>query len=670
MDKIFQGLNDKQTEAVRAIQGPVLVISGPGSGKTRCLTHRVAYLISQGIAPENILCITFTNKASQEIKERVQNLLSVESGKNPSISPVVGTFHSICLRILRREIAVLGYGNNFSILDSDDQLGLIKRVMADLELDTKRFNPRAILGKISRLKTNLITPADYEPEDFFSKIVASAYEKYQKGLKEMNGLDFDDLIVLTVRLFKENPHTLAKYQNIWHYILVDEYQDTSHDQYQFVKLLAEKNKNLFVIGDDAQSIYMFRDADIRNILNFQKDYPKAKVVMLEQNYRSTKNIISAAQNIISNNRAQMPKELWTDNDRGEKISVRETLNEKDEANHIIETVEELSGQGYKVNDFAVLYRTHAQSRAIEEALISRGIPYQIVGGIKFYERKEIKDILAYLRVLANPSDIVGFERIYNTPPRGIGPATLQKILKIHSANSEQAGESNLIKAVEASAKEAKGIKQEAGLTELHHVLKYLDDKKKSEPLSKLVKSVVQKTNYEDYLMTTYRKSGNDETALDRIENIKELLTVAKKHDPLKNGEGINRFLEEIALLQDADKLKNADNKIVLMTVHSSKGLEFPVVFITGMEEGLFPHSRSLLDPKEIEEERRLCYVAVTRAKKKLVVSYAKYRHIFGSTEANLPSRFIGEMPGNVLDVKTSMSDFYSNDDSEDKIINY
>ncbi len=662
MDKIFQGLNNKQIEAVRAIEGPVLVISGPGSGKTRCLTHRVAYLMAQGVKPESILAITFTNKASNEMRERIAKLLG--NTKNPSTnsgssaSPTMGTFHSVCLRILRKEISVLGYSNNFSIFDDDDQLGVVKRIMGDLEIDPKKFNPRAVLAKISRLKTNLVFPENFEPKDFFSKVVASIYSKYQTELKKMNGLDFDDLIVLVVVIFKEHPRILEKYQNAWHYLLVDEYQDTSHDQYQLVTLLARKNRNIFAIGDDAQSIYAFRDADIKNILNFQKDYPDAKVIFLEQNYRSTKNILAAAQNVIANNQNQVPKELWTENDHGEKVLIRETLNERDEADFVIETMEDLTARGYKINDFAVLYRTHAQSRALEEALISRGFPYQIVGGIKFYERKEIKDILSYLKVIANPSDIVSFERIYNIPPRGIGPSTLQKIIKT--------GETNLISATGTLAKEAGGIKQGIGLEQLHKLLKDFDSKKKGK-LTDLIRYIVRKVSYEDYLESTYKKSGSD-TVQDRIENIKELLTVAKKHDPLKNGEGTAKFLEEIALLQDADKLKDTENRVVLMTVHSSKGLEFPVVFITGMEEGLFPHSRSLIDPKEIEEERRLCYVAVTRAKKKLIVSYAKYRHIFGSTEVNLPSRFLGEMPEHALDVKTSMANFYSNDD--DEIIRY
>lgn len=654
MDKIFQDLNNKQAEAVRAVKGPVLVISGPGSGKTKCLTHRVTYLIQQGIKPENILGITFTNKASAEMKERILKLL----GTKKTNLPLIGTFHSICLRILKREIGVLGYSNSFSIMDSDDQLGIVKRILSDLEIDPKKFHPRAVLSKISRLKTNLIFPETFEPKDFFSKVVAKVYPKYQNELKKMNGLDFDDLIVLTVRIFKEYPGTLEKYQNMWEYILVDEYQDTSHDQYQLVTLLASKHRNIFAIGDDAQSIYAFRDADIKNILNFQKDYPDATVIFLEQNYRSTKNIIAAAQHVISNNQGRVPKELWTENDHGDKIIIREALNERDEASFIIDNIEDLSSQGYKINDFAILYRTHAQSRALEEALISRGFPYQIVGGIKFYERKEIKDIMSYLKVIANPNDVVSFERIYNIPPRGIGPSTFQKIIKT--------GEGDLISAVGSLAEEMKESRQGAGLTELYKLLKDFNSKKIYK-LTELIQYIVRKISYEDYLMSTYKKVGN-ENVQDRIENLKELLTVARKHDSLKDGEGINRFLEEIALLQDADKLKDTGNRIVLMTVHSSKGLEFPVVFVAGMEEGLFPHSRSLIDPKEVEEERRLCYVAVTRAKKRLFLSYAKYRHIFGSTEVNLPSRFIGELPGHVIDVKTSMASFYHNE--EDDVIKY
>ncbi len=652
MDDIFEKLNAKQTEAVKAIDGPVLVISGPGSGKTRCLTHRVAYLISQGIRPSSILSITFTNKAANEMKERISLLVNQ---KNTSSQPIIGTFHSICLRILRKEIPVLGYKSNFSIFDTNDQLSLVKRVMANLEIDSKKYNPRLILNKISKLKTDLIFPENYNPTDFFTKIVSRVYNSYQTELKKMNGLDFDDLIVLTVKIFKQNPGVLEKYQNFWKYVLVDEYQDTSHDQYTLIKLLSAKSRNIFAIGDDAQSIYMFRDADIRNILNFQKDYPDAKVIFLEQNYRSTKTILAAAQNIISNNQTQVLKELWTENTKGEKIYVKETLNERAEAEFIVDKVDELlEKSGYKIQDFTILYRTHAQSRAIEEALITRGFPYQIVGGIRFYERKEIKDILAYLRFMVNPTDLISFERIYNVPARGIGETTFNKIVAIN--------EKDLIQSVGALAKEKGDTKQAKSLTEFKKLLSDISEKKNDKNLTSVIKYVIKRINYEEYLKSLAIKKEIYDNIDDRMENLKELLTVARKYDMLRGEEGTERFLEEIALLQETDKMKASADRITLMTIHSSKGLEFPVVFIAGMEEGLFPHSRTTLAPLELEEERRLCYVAITRAKDRLIITHAKYRNIFGRTEMNLPSRFIGEMPQNVLQIQPLFESDYFDDD--------
>jgi len=651
VEDIFKNLNDKQIEAVKIVDGPVLVISGPGSGKTRCLTHRVAYLISQEIRPSSILAITFTNKAANEMKDRVQQLLKTESTQ-----PIIGTFHSVCLRILRKEIPILGYKSNFSIFDSNDQLSLVKRVMSDLEIDSKKYNPRLILNKISKLKTDLIFPENYNPTEFLTKIVSRIYNGYQAELKKMNGLDFDDLIVLTVKIFKQNPDILEKYQNFWKYILVDEYQDTSHDQYTLVKLLSAKNRNLFAIGDDAQSIYMFRDADIRNILNFQKDYPDAKVIFLEQNYRSTKNILAAAQNIISKNQTQVPKELWTENTKGEKIHVRETLNERAEAEFIVDKMDEfLEKGGYKIQDFTVLYRTHAQSRAIEEALITRGFPYQIVGGIRFYERREIKDILSYLRFMINPTDLISLERIYNVPTRGIGETTFNKITALK--------EKDLIESVKALAKEKGDTKQAKSLTEFKNLLVDLSERKNDKNLTSVIKYVVKRTNYEEYLKTLAIKKEIYDNIDDRMENIKELLTVSRKYDMLKGEEGIEKFLEEIALLQETDKMKASADRITLMTIHSSKGLEFPVVFIAGMEEGLFPHSRATLAPLELEEERRLCYVAITRAKDRLIMTHTKYRNIFGSTQTNLPSRFIYEIPKDVLTIQPLFESNYFDDET-------
>lgn len=670
--KIFENLNGKQIEAVKIVDGPVLVISGPGSGKTRCLTHRVAYLIQQGIAAQNILAITFTNKASEEMRERISNLLEVgpqliyrgPTSLDLSLDlnmPLIGTFHSVGLRILRNEILQLGYRRNFTIFDEDDQLSLVKRVMGDLEIDTKSFNPKNILYKISELKTQLIFPEDYEPKDFYPEIVAKVYKKYQQDLKEHNSVDFDDLIVLPIKIFRQNSETLKKYQEWWKYILVDEYQDTSYDQYVFINLLAQKYRNLFAIGDDSQAIYQFRRADIRNILNFQKDYPEAKIILLEQNYRSTKNIVAAAQEIISKNKNQIQKALWTENVRGEKIPVIETMNERHEAGFVISKIEDLMSKGFSAKDVAVLYRTHAQSRAIEEALIISGFPYQIIGGLKFYERKEIKDIVAYLKLIVNPADSIALERIYNVPPRGLGKAVMDKILKKENQNTS---ERNIIKYLELVLKE-KSLppRQLSAITDFYKTLTDINEKAEKKNLGGTIKYIIKKINYEDYLKEfSLAKTSDFENFEDRMENLKELLTVASKYEELNGKEGIGKFLEEMALLQHTDKLRDNPNRITLMTIHASKGLEFPAVFIVGMEEGLFPHSRTVINPHELEEERRLCYVAITRAKEHLTLTYTKYRRIFGSLSAGLPSRFIGEIPRELLDWQT-IDDF----DDEDKI---
>ncbi len=639
---ILKGLNEKQQEAVKTIDGAVLVISGPGSGKTKCLTHRVAWMISKGIDPVNILAITFTNKASGEMKERITKLLGHKSKNKDVQMPTIGTFHSLGLRILRKEIHILGYNPNFNICDSDEQLSLMKRIMSNLEIDPKRYNPRSMLSKISKLKTALIWPDDYEPHEFMEKLIAKLYGHYQNGLKEMNALDFDDLIVLTVKIFKENPKILAKYQEWWRYIMVDEYQDTSHDQYQFVQLLANKYKNIFAIGDDAQSIYAFREADIRNILNFQKDYPKAQIIMLEQNYRSTQNILAAAQNIISNNKNQFPKTLWTDNAMGEKILVKETLNERTEANFIVAQIVKYMRQGYGLNSFTVLYRTHAQSRSMEEALISHGLPYQIVGGLKFYDRREIKDIMAYLKLIHNPADILSLERIYNVPVRGIGDSTYQKIIGI--------GKKDLFESLAELIEKEGETKKGTALKNFHKLLTELREFAQSHTLTKTLKHIVEAVGYESYIRAqALAKGAKAEEVESRIENIAELFTVAKGYDVLEPEAGRGKFLEEIALLQQADSIKDNAVRVTLMTMHSSKGLEFPIVFIIGMEEGLFPHARTLYAPHEMEEERRLCYVGITRAKERLILTHAKYRNIFGTTEVNLPSRFLNEMPAELLD---------------------
>jgi DNA helicase-2/ATP-dependent DNA helicase PcrA len=624
MQNILQGLNDKQVQAVTTTDGPVLVISGPGSGKTRCLTHRIAYLVASGVPAERILAITFTNKAAAEIKHRMSQLLAVKGTavEGASLRPTIGTFHAIGLRILRREIEILGYKPSFTILDTSDQQALMKRTLSVLELDPKRYTPGSMLAKISKLKTELIAPETYAPTGPGDRIIASVYRTYQSELVRMNAVDFGDLIVLPVRIFQRHPEVLERYQRWWRYILVDEYQDTSHDQYTLVTLLAAMHRNLFCIGDDAQSIYLFRQADIRNILNFQKDYPDGQIILLEQNYRSTKTILAAAQAVIARNKSQIPKELWTDNGQGTPIDVMETINERHEAQHIVSELQDLQGQA--LSDCAILYRTHAQSRALEEALVRAGVPYQIVGGIRFYERKEIKDVMAYLRLIGNPKDAISLERIANVPPRGLGPATVERMISGEPATTARA---------------------DAAIHSFRALVTTLAAIAAEKPVSALVKEIVKRTNYEEYLKTL--KGEAYENAEERIENVRELLTVAKKYDaagPL----GLGQFLEEVTLLQETDKIKAGERAVTLMTMHAAKGLEFPIVFIAGMEEGLFPHSRTLFAPDELEEERRLCYVAITRAKEQLRISMAKWRTIYGSRQANIPSRFLGEMPAHLL----------------------
>lgn len=635
MEHILAGLNTKQVEAVTATEGPVLVISGPGSGKTRALTHRVAHLIASGVPAENILAVTFTNKAAGEIKERVAALLG--RAWKTGHQPVIGTFHAIGLRILRREAAHANRASSFSILDAADQQSLMKRVVIDLGYDPKQHNPVALLAQVQELKTALVAPHEYTPKGWKEKVLARAYDAYQSRLAAMNAVDFGDLIMLPVRIFRECPEVLARYQDRWRYLLVDEYQDTSHDQYTFISLLAARSRNLFCIGDDAQSIYRFRQADIRNILNFKKDYPEAKIVLLEQNYRSTKNILAAAQAIISNNTAQIPKELWTDNGAGEPLTAVECISERHEAQYLVGLLSRLAPQ-HTLADCAVLYRTHAQSRALEEQLVRSGIPYRIVGGIRFYERREIKDVLAYLRLVANPADSVSMERIANVPARGIGPATLEPILAT--------GGIDLVASIKAVAAEhAPTSRAGKALTQFHALLTRLQKTAQTKTVRALLSEIIKRTDYERHLHASKAESG--ETADERMENVRELLTVAAKYDD-EGPKGLARFLEEVALLQDTDRLVEGEAAVTLMTMHAAKGLEFPIVVIVGMEEGLFPHSRAVWDPHEMEEERRLCYVAITRAKERLYVTLARSRIIFGTRQTNIASRFLDEMPTHLV----------------------
>ena len=657
---ILKSLNGKQREAVEIINGPVLVIAGPGSGKTKVLTHRVAYLIQQGISPENILAVTFTNKAAGEMKERIQKLTKLQTSNLKLLTsklPVIGTFHSICAQILRREAQKNGYKNDFTIYDDKDSLNLIKKCLEEFEISQQQFKPRSIQEAISSAKNELLSPEEYASQSasYFQETAAKIYELYQEKLKQNNAFDFDDLLMHVVRLFKNHPQTLKKYQNQWQYILVDEYQDTNFAQYMLVNLLAQKSKNIFAVGDFDQAIYMWRGADFRNILNFEKEYPECKVIILEENYRSTQNILTAAEQIISRNIERKDKKLWTQNPEGAPIALYEAVNEKDEGRFIIDEIEEKTKKlGLKLSDFAVLYRTNAQSRAIEESFLMTGIPYKVVGSVKFYDRREIKDLIAYLRAIQNPNDMVSLERIINVPPRGIRKTTYQKHIAELKETKFPGG--NLV-----SKSPPKSV---TALQAFFRLIEILRQQSKNLSLSELLKLIIEKTKYNEYILA----QDNGEA---RWENIEELFSVTRKYessgflpaaeessgflpaaeDSFSPQDGLQKFLEEASLLQSSDEVETKKDLVNLMTLHCAKGLEFPVVFIIGCEEGIFPHSKSLLDRAQMEEERRLCYVGMTRAKLVLYLLFARRRLFFGSIAANPPSRFLSDLPEELVEVK-------------------
>lgn len=671
MEEILKDLNQNQIEAVKAVHGPVLIIAGPGAGKTLALTHRIAYMIASGIKPENILAVTFTNKSAQEMQSRVAKLLGADLrrfARGYTRMPTVGTFHSVCAKILRNEAKVLGFSKNFTIYDEEDQLSLTKKVMEDLGFSQKNFNTYSILNRISKLKSSLIYPEGYEKEsgNYYEKTVSQIYSAYQRELQKANAMDFDDLIMLAVRLFEKNPQILEKYQNQFKYILVDEYQDTNISQYVLTKLLVAKHRNLFAIGDTDQSIYTWRYADFRNMLNFEKDFPEAKIIRLEQNYRSTKTILNAGQGLIKNNVYRHEKELWTENADGEKILIGQLDDEREEAKFIIEKMKQMFQKGYKLNDFVILYRTHAQSRPIEEEFLTQGFPYKIIGALKFYERKEVKDILAYLRILANPNDFVSLQRIYNIPARGIGKVAFLRLTDFGRKNNLDLFES-LLKAKEIDDLPAKS---KFALYSFGKTLEKIKQKTKNQELTKLMKFIINEINYKGHLDT------RTEEGYMRWENVKELLTVARKYNSFKTDEAMTKFLEEVALIQETDpiraKTSNGARNIEedknfthMMTLHSAKGLEFPAVFLVGMEEGLLPHSKSLDNPIELEEERRLCYVGITRAKKRVFITFARSRTIFGTSSQGISSRFLGEIPEEVVELNSKFDSF-----DEKRIIDY
>ena len=644
MNPLLTGMNDQQAEAVQTTEGPLLIMACAGSGKTRVLTHRIAYLIDEKmINPWNILAITFTNKAAREMRERAVAL-------NPATSEtLIATFHSMCVRILRREADHIGYNRNFTIVDPGEQRTLMKRILKNLNLDPKKWNERAILGTISNAKNDLLDEIAYEHQagDMYTQIVAKCYKAYQEELRRSEAMDFDDLIMMTLRLFDKNPDVLAYYQQRYQYIHVDEYQDTNHAQYQLVKLLASRFKNICVVGDADQSIYGWRGADMQNILDFEKDYPEAKVVLLEENYRSTKKILQAANEVIKNNRNRRPKKLWTQNDEGEQIVYYRANDERDEAVFVASTIDNIVREKVKnFKDFAVLYRTNAQSRTIEEALLKSNIPYTMVGGTKFYSRKEIRDVISYLNLIANTSDNISFERVVNEPKRGVGPGTLEKLRNFaYEQNMSLLDASANIMLSPIKGKAAQGVYDFANM------ILNLRDQLDGLSITDTVEAILDKSGYLDALSMQQTLESQS-----RIENIEEFMSVTKNFDET-NTDGtedetgidrLGRFLNDLALIADTDDGEAEAAEVTLMTLHAAKGLEFPVVFLIGMEEGVFPLSRASEEPDELEEERRLAYVGITRAEEILFLTNANTRTLFGKTSYNRPSRFLREISDDLL----------------------
>jgi DNA helicase-2/ATP-dependent DNA helicase PcrA len=630
---ILSDLNPAQKQAVETIEGPLLIIAGPGSGKTRVITQRIAYMVKVcGVKPHCVMAVTFTNKAAREMRERLEKLLG-RTVENLTL----GTFHAICAGILRRDGNAIGLDPKFVIYDDDDQINLIKQSMLELQIDPKQYAPRAIQSAIDFAKSQLLTPADYAGQNhsYFEEIVQRVYERYQQLLTQNHGVDFDDLLMKTVKLFEFHPDVLARYQSRYLHILVDEFQDTNITQYTLVKLLAGKYRNICVVGDPDQSIYSWRFADIRNILSFEKDFPDAKVVLLEQNYRSTKTILEVASNLISANSSRKPKELWTENEEGAPVSIVPTYSESEEAQFVINEIEKLAGENVVSHGgCAIMYRVNAQSRALEEAFMRYGVPYKLIGGTRFYQRREIKDVIAYLRLIHNPSDSISLSRIINVPVRGIGQRTLAEL------SAWAKNQSLLLYSALKLISEKKGPplqpRASYALTGFVNLVDELISKSAELNLTALLDEILEKSGYKTYVLS-------EEDGEDRWENIMELYTVAKEYNGLEPGEALTAFLEKVALVSDVDDLEEQPDVVTLITLHQAKGLEFPVVFIVGMEEGLLPHRRSMDDHEELEEERRLCYVGITRAKQRVYLLHAYRRSLFGNSGASERSRFLGEI---------------------------
>ncbi|MHB9033842.1 MAG: ATP-dependent helicase [Anaerolineae bacterium] len=642
---LLAGLNTPQTEATRATEGPVLVLAGPGSGKTRVLTHRIAYLVREkDVYPYHILAVTFTNKAAREMRTRLQTLLGDDANQL-----TIGTFHAVCARILRREAGHLGLDRSFVIFDEDDQQKLVTRAIKDLRLDPKQYKPSSVLGAISNAKNELLTPATYVPPTYWHEAVLRVYEKYETAKAENNALDFDDLLLKVEQLLREQPDVLAQYQARYTYLLVDEFQDTNKAQYKIVKQLAGERHNLFVVGDEDQSIYSWRGADFRNVLRFRKDYPDAQVILLEQNYRSTRTILAAAQAVIDHNIQRTAKKLWTKNSEGRAVQVFEAYDENEEAEFIVNELQRLVARREgTLGQTAVMFRTNAQSRPVEDAFVRSGMPYRLVGGTRFYQRREVKDVIAYLRLVHNPNDEISLARIINVPPRQIGAKTLQDLADWAVKRGSGIGQALLRlgsaqdQSVELAASPFKG-KTAAHLARFAESLARWVAAKSTIPLTDLLRQVLDDTGYLE-MLNDGTEEGNE-----RVSNVNELFTVAMRYTQEDPSEGLATFLEEVALVADTDELDQVAQAVTLMSLHAAKGLEYDTVFMIGMEEGLCPHSRSLNDPEQMEEERRLCYVGMTRARKRLYLVHAFRRTLYGSSEVRDISRFIKDIPETLID---------------------
>jgi DNA helicase II / ATP-dependent DNA helicase PcrA len=640
-DALLEGLNEPQRQAVLHEEGPLLVLAGAGSGKTRVLTHRIANLIRTSKArPGEILAITFTNKAAQEMRERVEMLVGPRTR-----AMWVMTFHSACARLMRAEADKLGYTRTFTIYDESDSLRLVKRVADELEIDTKRYAPRGLKRQISDAKNIGLDAAGYREQvsSFFEQTAADVYQLYEKRIHAMNAMDFDDLLLRSVNLFELFPDVRERYSNQFRFILVDEYQDTNRTQYRFLELLAEQHRNLMVVGDEDQSVYRFRGADIRNILDFQKDFPDAEVIRLEQNYRSTQPILSVANAIIQNNRERLGKNLWTDIEKGDLPIMRELEDEHAEARYVAGEVERLADEGTSRDEIAVFYRTNAQSRVLEDTLVRYGVSYQVIGGTKFYDRAEIKDALAYLTFLTNPSDAVAFGRIVNSPKRGIGDTTQARILN----HANTVGEVVWEIALRPEIVPGLGTAAVKAVSRFMSIMERLQERVDSAGVAELLEETLQESGYLDAL-----RAERTIEAEGRIENLEELVSVAREYEATSEEASVEEFLQQVALFSEQDNLKSDEGIVTLMTIHNAKGLEFPVVFLIGMEDGVFPHMRSI-EAGDVEEERRLAYVGITRAKQKLYLTYARQRSLYGGSEWNLPSRFLDEIPAELAERQQS-----------------